>query len=376
MRGMDSKSKTLRSPLRRVSAIMLMCALMVASFSLTVFAQNSYIITDGDDVTVHKSYSDDPDVVLNEVGIELSEEDTYTTTYDGGVSHINIQRMQMITVNDRGVEHVVGTYGETVAALLHRMGISLEDGAVLTCEETAQTYDGMIIEVIQREIEFQKYDEVIPCRVNVFEDPELAPGEEIVLIEGEDGQKHIEAQVVYENGVEVSRVITKETVVSQAVTRLIVRGPERAITKQPDEPDHRVAYPDYMYDEDESTPESTGNTDTIGSGTITTSTGVSYSYSHTITCLATAYSCEGYTGITYSGTVARVGAIAVDPRVIPIGTKMYVVSVDGEYVYGYCTAEDTGGSIKGYRVDLYFDTIAECFEFGARDCLIYILSEG
>ena len=108
---------------------------------------------------------------------------------------------------------------------------------------------------------------------------------------------------------------------------------------------------------------------------ITTSTGVSYRFSRTMTCLATAYSCEGYVGTTATGTVARVGAIAVDPRVIPLGTKMYVVSTDGEYVYGYCTAEDTGGLIKGYRLDLYFDTIEECYGFGARNCLVYILTE-
>ena len=376
MRRLDKASNNLRKPLHRILAIVLMCAVVIGTLSLTVFAQNSYIITDGDDVTVHKSFSDDPDVVLDEAGIELSEEDTYTTTYNDGVSRIDIQRMQMITVIDRGEEHVVGTYGETVGDLLGRMDITLGDGAVLTCEENALTYDGMVIEVIQREIELQEYDEVIPCKVNVFEDPELAPGEEIVLIEGSDGLKHIEAQVVFENGAEVSRVIVKETVTAEAVTRLVVCGPNRAITKQPDEPDHRVAYPEYMYQQEEDVPESVGMTDDIGNGTITTSTGVSYTYSHAITCLATAYSCEGYTGITYSGTIARVGAIAVDPRVIPIGTKMYVVSLDGEYVYGYCTAEDTGGSIKGNRVDLYFDTIAECFEFGARDCLVYILTEG
>ena len=76
---------------------------------------------------------------------------------------------------------------------------------------------------------------------------------------------------------------------------------------------------------------------------------------------------------SFIGKVHR-DAIAVDPRVIPLGTKMYVVSTDGEYVYGYCTAEDTGGLIKGYRLDLYFDTIEECYGFGARNCIVYILT--
>ena len=85
------------------------------------------------------------------------------------------------------------------------------------------------------------------------------------------------------------------------------------------------------------------------------------------------YNSGAITGHTYSGTLARVGAIAVDPTVIPLGTKMYVVSNDGQYVYGYCVAEDIGGGIKGNKIDLYFDTYAECWDFGVRMCTVYIL---
>jgi len=63
----------------------------------------------------------------------------------------------------------------------------------------------------------------------------------------------------------------------------------------------------------------------------------------------------------------------VDPRMIPYGTRMFIVSNDGAYVYGLATAEDCGGAIKGNRVDLYFDSNYDCFQFGIRDCTIYIL---
>ena len=107
---------------------------------------------------------------------------------------------------------------------------------------------------------------------------------------------------------------------------------------------------------------------------LTTASGETYYYSKVLTCTATAYSCEGYIGHTYSGTVARVGAIAVDPSVIPLGTRLYIVTNDGRYIYGHCVAEDIGGSIKGNKVDLYFDTIAECWRFGVRTCTVYVLS--
>ncbi len=363
-----------RNWLHRLLAIAVMAAALAGLLSQAVFAQNNYVITDGDHVTVHKSYSTDPDVVLDEAGIELSEEDTYTTTYNDGVGRIDIQRMQMVTVIHRGERSVIGTYGETVSALLGRLNITLGANDLLSCERDSLTYDGMIVEIVHKEIEIEEYDETIPYQTNYFEDPELAAGEELVLIEGVDGVVHYKTQIVYENGKEVSREIIDETVVTEMVTRLVVKGPERAITEQPDEPDHRVPETIGVIPEKDSDPVKTGATAGIDNGTITTASGTTYTYTDVLTVTATAYSCEGYTGYTYSGTVARVGAIAVDPNYIPLGTKMYIVSNDGQYVYGYCTAEDTGGGIKGYKVDLYFDTIDECWEFGVRTCTVYILA--
>lgn len=113
---------------------------------------------------------------------------------------------------------------------------------------------------------------------------------------------------------------------------------------------------------------------TVSEGSsITTASGTTYTYTKIMSVTATAYSCEGYTGTTATGTVARVGAIAVDPSVIPYGTRMYIVSDDGAYVYGYSVAEDCGGGIKGNKIDLYFDTVSECYQFGRRTCTVYIL---
>ncbi|MGN1308052.1 MAG: 3D domain-containing protein [Faecousia sp.] len=369
------KQKTRRRNwLHRLLAIAVMAAALAGLLSQTVFAQNNYVITDGDHVTVHKSYSTDPDVVLDEAGIELSEEDTYTTTYHDGVGRIDIQRMQMVTVIHRGERSVIGTYGETVSALLGRLNITLGANDILSCERDSLTYDGMIVEIVHKEIEIVEHDETIPYQTNYYEDPELAAGEELVLIEGVDGVVHYKTQIVYENGKEGSREIVDETTVTETVTRLVVKGPDRAITEQPDDPDHRVPETIGVIPERNSDPAKTGATEGIANGTITTASGTTYTYTDVLTVSATAYSCEGYTGYTYSGTVARVGAIAVDPNYIPLGTKMYIVSNDGQYIYGYCTAEDTGGGIKGYKVDLYFDTIDECWEFGVRTCTVYILS--
>ena len=77
--------------------------------------------------------------------------------------------------------------------------------------------------------------------------------------------------------------------------------------------------------------------------------------------------------ITATGTTVHIGTVAVDPTVIPYGTRMFIVSNDGQYVYGLSTAEDCGGAIKGNRLDLYYPTLAEAFQFGIRNCTVYFL---
>ena len=88
MRRANSEQSGKRVWLRRMIASAVVATLLVSLLSFTVFAQNRYVITDGDLVTAHNSFSRDPETVLKEVGIKLGEEDTYTTTYTGGVGKI------------------------------------------------------------------------------------------------------------------------------------------------------------------------------------------------------------------------------------------------------------------------------------------------
>lgn len=101
--------------------------------------------------------------------------------------------------------------------------------------------------------------------------------------------------------------------------------------------------------------------------------GIPVNYKKATRVQATAYT---YTGNRCStGVKPQPGYIAVNPKVIPYGTKMYIVSADGKYVYGYAIAADTGGFIKSRptNVDLFFDTQAACRYFGRRDVIIYFL---
>ena len=372
-----------RAWLRRLIVVAVLAAAVGALLSQTVFAQTSYIITDGDRVTVHRSYSSDPYEVLTEAGIELEEEDTSETGYADGMNQITVRRMQMVTVINRGAQSVIGTYGETTGSLLARMGITPGTGDTLSCSSETQTYDGMTIELVHTETRIEEEDTVVPYPVNYYEDPDLEPGAEIVLVAGQNGLTHVKSEVTYRNGKEVSRTVVQETVQTKPVTQLVIRGVDRTIMEQPADPEPAEQAAPAASSGTASGSSSSGSSSSGGSrydgsaetsgNVIMTSSGESYTYVDVMTCSATAYTCEGYVGHTYSGTLARVGAIAVDPTVIPLGTKMYVVSNDGQYVYGYCVAEDIGGGIKGNKIDLYFDTYAECWDFGVRMCTVYIL---
>lgn len=99
------------------------------------------------------------------------------------------------------------------------------------------------------------------------------------------------------------------------------------------------------------------------------------SYTKVIEGRATAYTATG--NRTATGTWPTPGTIAVNPKIIPYGTKLWIVSSDGQYVYGYAVAEDTGGFIywkNGPIVDLYMNSNSECYRFGTRSVKMYVLS--
>lgn len=79
--------------------------------------------------------------------------------------------------------------------------------------------------------------------------------------------------------------------------------------------------------------------------------------------MATAYALRGHTA---SGAYTRMGTIAVDPRVIPMGTRLYVPG------YGWGQAQDTGGAVRGNVIDLWMPSTRQCFAWGVRSVDILV----
>lgn len=353
-----------RTALFRTMAMVMMAAVTALYFSLPALAQTKYVITDGDSVIVCISNSSDPQVVIQEAGLELGKSDTYTTERSDGISEIHINRIQMIAVNEGDQMTVVGSYGGTVADVLASLDITLSPMDVLSCSLESETYDGMSIDITRVEVETLEYDEVLPHGARVYEDDSLAPDEELVLVEGADGLAHYTVEVTYENGEEVRRTVLSRQVILSATDALVLCGVDRSVKEQ--EYSGNVNYRQSHTAQYASGFQGTAKVPCIP--------GTNQAYTDLLYCTATAYTAEEESNITAIGTIARVGVVAVDPSVIPLGTRMYIVSADGRYVYGYCVAEDTGSAIIGNAVDLYFDDYDTCMQFGRQSVVVYILS--
>lgn len=75
--------------------------------------------------------------------------------------------------------------------------------------------------------------------------------------------------------------------------------------------------------------------------------------------------------LTRLGTQVRPGIIAVDPQLIPLGSQVYIEFADGRGVYA--TAEDTGGAIKGRRIDIAMASVDEAYDFGRQNVRVYVI---
>ena len=168
------------------------------------------------------------------------------------------------------------------------------------------------------------------------------------MVEGVDGELLCTATVTYINGQEVSRTVLTQIQTRSAVEEVIAVGTGLAAS-----------------------PASNAQMPIITDNLIILPNGEVLTYTDSTTARATAYYNRGTTA---TGTTAQEGVVAVDPNFIPFGTRMFIITNDGEYIYGIATAEDAGDSnIIGDRIDIWFPTKSDCIQFGYRGCTIYFL---
>ena len=333
--------------LMRLRIMLIVTCILIGSVSMHAYAQSGYVIYDGEDRQVVISEAPEPSEVLSEARFELGSADIIEMTQDGMRPEITVRRNQRIKINNGGQVMITNSYGETVGELLKTLRLELNEGDTIDGSLDTMTYDGMELNIDRWTTSTEFVYEEVPFETEYGQTSKMVKGDEKVVTEGVNGELKHTAKVVFFNGQEVSREIiaTEQTVAP--VNRVIKQG----------------------------TFEAEQGKLTIGDGVIVTADGEVYTYNKTMKVKATAYTHTdaGCDKTTATGTTVHWGTVAVDPKLIPYGTKMFIVSNDGKFVYGVSAAEDCGGSIKGNRVDLYMPTTRQCFSFGVRNCTIYFL---
>lgn len=280
--------------------------------------------------------------VLAEAGIVLREGDEVTPGLESPLerdAHIAIVRADVVTVRVDGDERQVAIARGTVRDALARAGVVMGALDRVVPGRDTPLEDGMSIEVIRVVQEVVEEREPIPFRTIRWEEPQLPRGAQRVVREGREGTLVKRVRYTYENGQLVHRQELGHEVVEEPVNRIIGIGTREA-----------------------------PNVLRTASGT--------YRYIDVLEMEATAYYpgpestgiwADGY---TFTGLLAGKGVVAVDPKVIPLGTRLYVEG------YGEAIAADIGGAIKGYRIDLGFDTYQEAIEYGRKKGVkVYILAD-
>lgn len=239
---------------------------------------------------------------------------------------------------------------ETVTQLLERMKISPSP-----LEMVAVSFEDEEVEITV-DSEFVFYEHVTSVKEHevIYKyNPNKPQWSETVLQPGQDGSYSEVYEIIYQDGVETARQLI-DVIETEATPAIIERGGIENFANHTDKV-------------------SSIKTNSDGSGTLTLENGEVITFSKAKKMEGTAYTAGvGVVGtITASGTKVHEGVVAVDRRVIPLGTKVYVVSNDGAYAYGFAIAEDTG--VIGNAIDLYMDTYNECIQFGRRGCTVYIL---
>ena len=342
-----------KDQLLRAGGALGLALILVLSLSLTVFADTTYKIHDGGSQMIYKTDATEPEEVLEEAGLPLAAGDLYNVEEGLLSSTITVRRAVDVTINYYGEPMTVFGYeDETLADVLAREELTWNEGDVLSQDLGMMVYDGLNLAITSIVTKEEVYNETIAFETEYVDNDNMKKGAEKVTTEGQDGEKIVTASVTYVNGVETQREVLNEEVTAEVVNEVIAVGTGKNV-------------------------KSYGNgSAVIGNGTITLENGKVLTYSGTRTVTATAYTSTdpGCGTRTSTGTTVRWGTVAVDPRYIPYGTKMFIVSNDGYMVYGEAVAEDCGGAIKQNKIDLYMPSYSQCINFGRRTCTVYFLN--
>ncbi|EAF3735896.1 DUF348 domain-containing protein [Listeria monocytogenes] len=260
---------------------------------------------------------------------------------------VNINRAIQLSLQNGAKKDTVWTTKTKVSDLLAEKNIKLDQDDRVSPAKDSNLKEKMTVEVTYVNSKAEKKNEQVKFETVYKEDDSLNKGVEKVVQEGKNGKKVVEYKVTFENGKEKKRDVIKENVTSNKTDKVVVRGTKEKV----------VATPVSNVSTSSATSSSSSSASSTPSG------GKTYKME------STAYSGGGTTAYGINlGANPGLKVIAVDPRIIPLGSKVWVEG------YGEAIAGDTGGAIKGNIVDVYFPNESQCYSWGRRMVTVKVLN--
>ncbi|MBQ3069011.1 MAG: G5 domain-containing protein [Clostridia bacterium] len=346
---MKSNQKTLQKIRKLLSGRAVAVSALVAAVAvmMTYVSMNMRLVTisDGDQSHNVMSMSKDSGWILKAAGLELNENDVVTSEWEFDRGEIVVDRAVDVTISVDGVMRTISMTEGTVADALNKAGVVLGKDDVVSVSQETEISEAITVQVDRVTFEERVETEAVPFGKTSYETSDYNKGESVVVTAGVNG--------------ELKKTFTDRLVNGEVVESTLK---EEVVTKEP--VDEVTAIGTYV--------KPAFNISNQGGST------PDFKYKQVLYGQATAYTNEG--GIcgqyTSTGMLAQVGVVAVNPNIIPYGSKLYITTPDGSYVYGYAVAGDTGGFIYSHPdtiVDLFMNTVAECYAFGRRDIVVYVL---
>lgn len=334
-------------------SILTVMIIIVATITITGFyTEKEITIIDNEEILKVSTNLKTVGELLANQNITLGEYDTIDYELQTKIRNlpsatIQISRAVPVILEVDGAEQMLMTTKNTIEDVLKENNIALTKLDYISEHElTDKIEEGMKIAVIRVTEEFTTKTVAVPFNQETRKNKTLNKLVVKVLQEGVNGERQITYKKTFENGKQVKEEIEKD---------ILTKAPVNKITE-------------------------------IGTvGVKELSRGGLLRYKEVLPMKATAYTLSysdtgkrpGHKdyGITASGRKAERGVIAVDPRVIPLGTKVYVETVGNGADYGYAIAADTGGAIKGNVIDLFYDSKIEALNWGRRNVRVYIIND-
>lgn len=303
--------------------------------------------------------------VIKQEKLDVSDTDTISHSLDSRLEDgmiIIIENPIKVAIKVDGKVIKDSTFSADVETVLSRCGVTLGEDDIVKPERGTIIKENTKITVSRVTYKEVTKTETAEYGTTYKDTSKMYKGATYVKSRGVNGEKEVVYKVKYVEGKKVGAEAISETITKKPVNQVIVRG-----TKKP-------------------TPGHTAASVTVGTKSVKTISNFALPSKYTIdeNCVPTSYKMKfngpgtAYNGgyRTSTGKVPEPGYVAVDPDIIPYGSKLWITSDDGRYVYGYAIAADTGGFTwngSGTLVDLYFNSEAECFQFGRRAVTIYVL---